>query len=413
MNLVINIKKFDYPVLLVALYLLFVPFSRLSNIPMALMVIMGIRLLVLHKIDFKQSEFKLFSIVSLGFLIPILCSLPDAVNRTNVLSVVGFYLSFFLSGLYIIDVFRGNFLRQELLLKICAFILIFWVADALLQRIVEYDAFGFEFQLSRLNGIFGEKNPKLGIYLAMLSPLCFIYCCRYFHWLVSISLFVGTSAVVFMSGRRTGWVMLLIVLLLFTIWQFKKEKNISVRGVMVSVLFICVSISALYTYSPLVQARVKQTALVMSGNYQHIDLALGLRLPIWKTAVRMIKAHPVNGVGARGFRYAYNDFADKDDIFVDKKSSLGAYQAHQLLLDVLANTGIIGLAGLLVSFCFLIVYWFKAALSEKRQAIPYALALIAVFFPINSHFATYSSQWASMFFWLIALYCAHLKVVTS
>jgi len=397
----------EYPVALISSFLLLVPFGRLSNIPMMIMCFMGIRLLFFRKINFHQKEYRLFSFVFLCFFVPILCSLPDAVNRGSVVSVAGFYGSYFFSGIYVINTLSRDIVRQRSLLKICSCLLIFCVSDALIQSLLGWDLLGFEVSSPFLNGIFGTKTPKLGIYLAALFPFCLVYSCRYYHWLVWFFLLIGTSAVVFMSGRRTGWVILFVIILLFIFWQIFGEKRISIKYLIVGSILAVFSLFALYVFSPDVNSRVDRSLLVFSDNSEAVDLGTGKRLPIWTTALQMIKSHPLNGVGARNFRYAYINFADKDDTFVDKKASLGAYQAHQLLLDVTANTGLIGLVGLGASFWLMFFAWRTATFPEKMQKIPYALMLIGVFFPLNSHFATYSSQWSSMLFWLISLYFAH------
>jgi hypothetical protein len=38
--------------------------------------------------------------------------------------------------------------------------------------------------------------------------------------------------------------------------------------------------------------------------------------------------------------------------------------------------------------------------------LPYALCLLAAYFPFNTHMAIYSSFWSQIVWWLIALYCA-------
>jgi hypothetical protein len=38
--------------------------------------------------------------------------------------------------------------------------------------------------------------------------------------------------------------------------------------------------------------------------------------------------------------------------------------------------------------------------------LPYALCLLAAYFPFNTHMAIYSAFWSQIVWWLIALYCA-------
>jgi O-antigen ligase len=57
----------------------------------------------------------------------------------------------------------------------------------------------------------------------------------------------------------------------------------------------------------------------------------------------LIEQHPWNGVGVRGFRHAYPDCAAADDRFLDRTQDIGALHAHQWMLEVLSETGGLGL----------------------------------------------------------------------
>ena len=53
-------------------------------------------------------------------------------------------------------------------------------------------------------------------------------------------------------------------------------------------------------------ARMQRSLLALQGSEQALDEASAGRLRIWGTALRMSAAHPINGVGVRGFPgYAY------------------------------------------------------------------------------------------------------------
>jgi hypothetical protein len=72
----------------------------------------------------------------------------------------------------------------------------------------------------------------------------------------------------------------------------------------------------------------------------------------------MIDALPINGVDVRAFRYAYPEFAQPDDPFIsiDEKSGrpTGAFYAHQIAVEVTAETGLIGLVGLGLFYALLV-----------------------------------------------------------
>jgi O-antigen ligase len=132
-------------------------------------------------------------------------------------------------------------------------------------------------------------------------------------------------------------------------------------------------------------------------------------LPIWSISLDIIKDHPVTGVGARGFRYVYRDYADEQDLFIQNSESIGALYPHQIILEILVETGIIGLSCFIVSLFSLVWIWVVSEYKSKIIMLPYGLALLTVFFPLNTHYATYSSHWSALIFWCIALYCSSLN----
>ncbi|MEW5966684.1 MAG: O-antigen ligase family protein [Pseudomonadota bacterium] len=84
-------------------------------------------------------------------------------------------------------------------------------------------------------------------------------------------------------------------------------------------------------------------------SYEGLNTAGSMRLQLWNNALSVLESPPINGVGVRAYRYAYPEYAQSGDIFISPDGT-GAIYAHQLLLEVGSETGVIGLAGLLVFF---------------------------------------------------------------
>ena len=72
---------------------------------------------------------------------------------------------------------------------------------------------------------------------------------------------------------------------------------------------------------------------------------------ICQVAYSIFKEHPVNGIGPRGFRFVYHEYAKLDDDNIETKSdrlnylfslNLPPTHPHLLILEVLAETGVIG-----------------------------------------------------------------------
>jgi O-antigen ligase len=131
------------------------------------------------------------------------------------------------------------------------------------------------------------------------------------------------------------------------------------------------------------------------------------RFWIWEGTLRMIQAHPVNGVGARGFRYAFEEFAPEGDPLQRWAPPANPYHTHQLILEIAAETGLVGIAGLILMLVILAVSLLKTDRTVLRNDLaPLVASLAAAWFPLNTHHAIYSSYWSQIVWLLIGLYCA-------
>jgi O-antigen ligase len=156
---------------------------------------------------------------------------------------------------------------------------------------------------------------------------------------------------------------------------------------------------------------MERTLEAFHGHAANVDEALTGRLSIWRASLHMAAAHPVNGVGVRSFRYAYPSYAPANDHFVTDEScgvGEGACHAHQLLLEILTETGALGLVLWFAASCVATRHWWTRPPPARRRAFPVTVALAAMLFPINTHLAFYSAWWGLLFAWLLALWCAAL-----
>ncbi len=156
-------------------------------------------------------------------------------------------------------------------------------------------------------------------------------------------------------------------------------------------------------------ARLERSLLALQGTVSAVDEASAGRLSIWETAVKMGAANLITGVGVRGFRYAYATYAKPGDRFLDPNTGEGAAHAHQLLLELWSETGVVGLIAWLAGAVFAARAWRRADERARRRALAPGLSLLAMCFPLNTHLAFYSAWWGLFFWWLVALYCAALK----
>ena len=387
------------PVILAWSYLLLLPFGRSFELPILIMAILGGVLVWKHgKQAMWQGGAKTFSLLFLCIWVPIALSVPDSLWFEKSLSTALTYPRIYFAGLYLIGMLRGDIARQRLL-KLSAWLLLFWVVDALIQAVVGYDLLGYAYP-ARLNGLFGPQHWMLGLTLAMLSPLVWEYTSRYgAKWQLAL-VWLGTAAVVLLASNRQSWIIFAIATLLWS-WTYARRLGFHPAKLLAPIaLAVVLAGVGTYQVNPKFAQRVDQSMAALDFSYAGLNIASSQRMHLWNNAITVLENHPVNGAGVRSYRYAYTQYAEKNDPYISPDGT-GMIYAHQLLLEVGTETGIIGLAGLLVFF----VIFIRAGrgLSDRPLAWAAWLGAFAWLFPINSHTALYSAYWSLVIWWLIAI----------
>ena len=280
-----------------------------------------------------------------------------------------------------------------------AVIALLWSLDGLLQATTGWSIGGMA-SADRVSGVFG-KHLRLGQVLASLAAFPLGIAVRragVIGWL-GIAMLFGT--VILFAGSRAAWLTFALVLL-FSGWRLLGWKRLP--GVFAAGAIGVVVLAAMFPRD--LHERIERTEAVFSGDAAGLDRALSGRLRIWEAAVCMIREHPVNGVGVRGYRDAYAGCAPQ--LGPPAWGNGGALHAHQIVLEILSETGVLGLILWLIGAALAIrAWWFASPQARIRAAIP-AVALAVTVFPLNTHLAFYSSFWGGLTLLLTALYAGAL-----
>lgn len=280
-----------------------------------------------------------------------------------------------------------------------AVIVAFWTLDGLCQAATGV-SLGGPVTEDRLSGIFGSDNLKLGLVLASLSPFAMGYAgerWRTAGWVLAAALI---GLVIVLAGARAAWLSFALVLLWSGIVRFGRR-----RALLAVVLGGALVVGLAAILSPPLHTRFERTAAVLSGDLAGLDHALSGRITIWRAAIDMSLDHPLNGVGVRGFRDAYPAYVQPGDPPLE--GGVG-YHAHQIVLEVLSETGVIGfvlwLSGVLMAWR---AWWVAGQVARQRAYLP-MMALVVTVFPFNTHLAVYSTFWGGLTLLLAALYAGTL-----
>jgi len=385
-------------VLLLLATLALFPFGRSAELAIALGALAGLICALRGWLDWGSAAVRLSLLLFCTYWLPELVSAIDAVDPSRAWREVAADLRYLPFLLFACVALRSP--KAQRLARIgCAWILAVWLLDALVQASTGW-SLGGPASADRLSGLFGADDLKLGVSVAVLSPFLLLPARSRWPWLLGVALAV--VIVVLLAGSRAGWVSLALVLAVLS-WQTFGGGRRAALALLAALLVSSALATAAYQGSETFRARIERSAAALDGG-DGIDHALSGRLPIWRTAIAMFRAEPINGVGVRGFRTAYAEFAEADDPWIGIDGDAGAFHAHQIVLEVASETGAFGLLCWIWAGLIGLRIWRDAAPQLRAATAPVSLALLVMLFPLNTHYAFYSSAWGGLLFFLLALW---------
>ena len=393
------------PGLLVLAVLVVLPAGRGSELPLALGALGGIVLLARGRLRFDDGQVRLAATLFAAYWLAALVSAPGAVAPGRTWPTVATTLRFLPFALFALWALRDA-ARWPALVAAAGALVALWALDAYVQ-IATGSSLGGPAERERISGIFGAANLKLGPVLATLSPFLLLAARARFGLRGLVFAYAFLAAPILLAGSRAAWLSYALIGVLLAWHETRRPRRFLTACAALALGLGAIGAFALHD-SARFGARIERSLRALQGTEAAVDEASAGRLRIWRTALAMGAAHPLTGVGARGFRYAYPHYAAPGDAFVDVAGDTGASHAHQIVLEVFSETGLVGLACWLAGAFAAWRAWRRAGADARERARAPALALVAMCFPLNTHLAFYSAWWGLLFWWLLALYCAAL-----
>lgn len=400
------------PLLPFWLVIALLPFGRSSELGTFLCLIGTVLLFARHPSALREhAGARLLLWLLAAYVGAALLSAVDSLAPGKSWSTVAALLRFAPLGLYACFAIRREE-KLEALNVAVAVVVAFWAVDAWMQALTGWSLAG-RAEPERISGIFGATNLKLGPTLSVLSP--FVLWAARRRWgikglLIAFVLLLGP---VLMSGSRASWLVFMLVGLGYA-WHVVRSPARFLAVTCVGVAMLLVAGGVAWKTSERFQQRMDRTLQAVHGTGQSLDWATSGRLDIWRTSIAMFEGHPINGVGVRAYRNAYPMYAPPNDHFVVSDEACGvgegACHAHQWVLEVLTETGTLGLLCWLAAIAMAVMAWRRVGSVAREGAFPVTLALAVMLFPLNTHLAFYSAWWGLLFAWLLGLWCAALYV---
>jgi O-antigen ligase len=217
----------------------------------------------------------------------------------------------------------------------------------------------------------------------------------------AVAIAVLVVDIVFVLTGRSGYVtaivmpLVIVTLLAAGTWRVKVLAGLGV--------LICVGV--LFVSSTQLRSRVEQAINEIETVDQVTEgTSLGQRVVMWRATVRMIRDHPVFGVGTGGFADGYRPYLQGFTGWQRFESA----DAHNQFLKVQAEQGIIGLAAL---FFFIFRALTCPAATPYRQLAIAAMIGWCATSLANSHFSTFV-EGRLLYFWLGAMLATQTSAKT-
>lgn len=384
--------------------LFLLPFGRTSELPILIGALYALNGIVHEPAKVLAPRYRLALLAVAAYWLPELVSAFDSLAPRKSWLEVGVDLRFFPFAIFCVDALSTTTARRTLVGWVGGLLLL-WILDALVQAGLGV-GLGGVLNTDRVSGIFGDDNLKLGPVLAVLSPVLVLAALDRYGRPAAVLAWLIAGIAVLLAGARGGWISFAVVTLVL-MWRIASTPRRFALGMLAAAGAAFAIGGFSYAVSPRFAERVERTLAAFDGTRGGLETALAYRASIWETALDMSLSHPVNGVGVRAFRVDYIAHARADDQWLAMNSGQPAFHAHQWLLEVASETGAIGLACWIAFLTLLIRAVRHLPRAERHAAAPWGISLLAMLFPINTHFAFYSSFWSNLYFWLLLVWIAH------
>lgn len=374
--------------------------NAIYNLPLLIMALLGSIALIRYPGSLWQRlEIRYLLLLFAALWLPQLLALTDAVEPEHSLRTVMHYPGYLFAALFI----AASLGRRDLdrLYAGILVVMAVWFIDALLAWAGLETWLGYTTNGVRISGILFNK-PTLGHIVALLSPLVFDYIRNHMKSPTAWLFLIGTILIVMLSGRRVAWVMLALAASGYAVYIICILR--SIRPAILTytaILFLVIPLGLYHYYQPF-EERIETTLGLFSGDIETIDQATAHRLDIWISAANIGSENWFNGVGTRGFRHVYTEHAPEDHFWTNQRGG-GPTHPHQFVLEIMAETGVVGIVGYMIVWPILLLILWRG---DSRLAWPFALALAVALFPLNAHMAFYSSYWSALVWWLIGIVIA-------
>lgn len=250
--------------------------------------------------------------------------------------------------------------------------------------------------------LYFASNTKLSYFVGMLAFLPAAWLIhRRSYWLAGVVLLLA-GVMSMAMGSRFGMLAFLVGLgALGLVVALGMGRLARLLIFVVAPVAIALLAAVFYQVNPAFHARMDSTLSLFSGaGYDVANQALSGRLDIWVPTLNMLAdGHWLFGIGPGNLDAAVRPYLQQGNLFADIK----IFHAHQVLIDVLAATGVIGLLAFVACYGWVARQFLRDRLQDIDLRWGALLVFLLMWFPLNSAQGFYSSEMVFLTFYMLGL----------
>ena len=377
-----------------------------AGVPLAALALLGLLLLLSqmrqqHTILYEDQGLHVLVRCFLFLWAPMLLSALGADDAGATWRAIGLYAGGAFAAVGVMAVLRAQPVYRQMSVILMAFTLIL-ALDIVLQKIWGRDIAGYPLERSlglpgHASGWFAEARDG-GFYLGLLAavPLYTAWMAGMNRLTHMIMLPLLAFAVAY-AADCSGWIMFLVSLVPYLWVMYLRDARHPLLSAVVIYQVFGWLLFGVWLLGP--DANPGHLPGVMEGARLAFAQAAGSHHELWSAAVGVAGNHPFNGVGAGGFAAAVSDHAETFRLLDSARGN----SPQQVILQVLAETGVPGLIGFVLAAWAVWRLWRGAPEAQRQLASPWLGMLVALWWPLNAHQGFFAPLSIGLTFFLLAM----------
>ena len=350
-------------------------------------------------------------------------------NRYSIFFIIFnlyFIISSFLSEFVLLSLEASLFYFRFLLFSLCVWFLldqdknilknfsiifiltlIFVIFNGYFQYFIGFNLFGIiSSSESRLTLLLSEKL-YLGGYIVRLLPLCFGLLIYYFsdskksklYIFLFLFLFIASDLLVFITGERTAFILLLMLTLIFISLVSSLRLIRIFCFILSTILIVSITLYSTQIKERNVDHTLRQLAIT-TDNYspRHV--------PIYLASLEIFYDNLIFGTGPK----TYREVCKKEKYNKDKFTC--STHSHNSYLQLLSETGAIGVLFLFMAFLYvnykIIKYSIDLFIYKKRTLTDFEICILICFFitlwPIQPSMSFFNNWINTVYYFPLGFY---------